>query len=650
MHLFLYIGIYEIFLFQNPTKSAPETSRNEPQPSKSGEATLVQWSLRDRRKEVIYKDSDDEFSDVSYAMEEGNTISSSEDEFEKSDDYRVYHLAEEQVEEEEEEKQVEEGSEGLELPDLEDDRAMIFKAKSGHLWSNEEISASRTRSRNVVTETAKLNGAAAAASTILERFEAYMQTKVLEHIVEKTNKYAEELIAEKRDIVDKDVYQKTDIIELRAFIGILLAMGIYNDTKQDLSRLWNEESGRAIYRAGMSKRRFRALLTLIRFDDRNARKERERAGQASLDKLEHLRDVFDMINGILKENYTPGPYLCIDEMLCLYRGNATFRVYIKSKPGKYGLLLRMLSDCKTKIILQLAPYAGPQGNTPSKKPGEIVMDLARPYYNTNRNITTDRYYTSVDLATKLYHEHLTLVGTMNNSRMHLPENLKIAKGRQLNSTIFAMSHQPTSGENIPIMLASYVTKEKPAKNVILLSTMHTKFTVLDTYNGRPNIKKRPEVVEFYNSTMGAVDTDDQMVRRCSCRRATLRWPLSWFFSIIDICALNAFIIHGMKDDTAIQALKKRKHGVRMAFYEKLAFELIRPQSLKRFQTHTRLNFNIKESITNCFPEIKSQPPQIQPDQEGIRKRCILCYKEKVEKTPRVANVCKIGSNFCCKWH
>ncbi|KAL7640585.1 UNVERIFIED_CONTAM: hypothetical protein RMT77_008860 [Armadillidium vulgare] len=103
-----------------------------------------------------------------------------------------------------------------------------------------------------------------------------------------------------------------------------------------------------------------------------------------------------------------------------------------------------------------------------------------------------------------------------------------------------MSKRPTSGDNVPIMLASYAAKQKPPKTVIILSTMLSKFEISQTYKGRPNPKARPKVIEFYNSTMGAVDMDDQMVRRFSCKRSTLCWTLSWFYFILDICALNAF--------------------------------------------------------------------------------------------------------------
>src|SRR5678815_3660532 len=59
-------------------------------------------------------------------------------------------------------------------------------------------------------------------------------------ILNNTNKYAEEFVLDK-DVADKKLYEKTNMIELRAFLGILIIMGIYRDTKEDLDKNQNEK-------------------------------------------------------------------------------------------------------------------------------------------------------------------------------------------------------------------------------------------------------------------------------------------------------------------------------------------------------------------------------------------------------------------------
>ena len=55
------------------------------------------------------------------------------------------------------------------------------------------------------------------------------------------------------------------------------------------------------------------------------------------------------------------------------------------------------------------------------------------------------------------------------------------------------------------MIASYCSKK--GKVVTLLSTMH-----LVKGTESPCLKKKPEVVTYYNATKGGVDTMDQIVR------------------------------------------------------------------------------------------------------------------------------------------
>lgn len=51
---------------------------------------------------------------------------------------------------------------------------------------------------------------------------------------------------EENNISDKQLYEETDSVELKAFLEILIAMVIYEDTKDDLNRLWGPVSGKNI--------------------------------------------------------------------------------------------------------------------------------------------------------------------------------------------------------------------------------------------------------------------------------------------------------------------------------------------------------------------------------------------------------------------
>ncbi|KAJ4442340.1 hypothetical protein ANN_03926 [Periplaneta americana] len=66
-----------------------------------------------------------------------------------------------------------------------------------------------------------------------------------------------------------------------------------------------------------------------------------------------------------------------------------------------------------------------EGTTPeSRGLREVVKRLVTPIKDSGRNVTTDRFYTSVELPEDLYECKMTLVGTMKNNRKHIPEELK----------------------------------------------------------------------------------------------------------------------------------------------------------------------------------------------------------------------------------
>ncbi|KAJ4446865.1 hypothetical protein ANN_13565 [Periplaneta americana] len=234
--------------------------------------------------------------------------------------------------------------------------------------------------------------------------------------------------------------------------------------------LWGKVLGKNIYTATMSRIRFGELLSLIRFDDKQTRTERRKQ-----DKFCPIREVFYKIDELFAKYYIPSAHLTIDEMLSLFRGRCPFKVFMKDKPGKYGILIRMLSDAHTRYILKMEVYAGKDERPAEERSAKAVVRRLvkplKPLEGTGRNVTTDRYYTSIELAEELYNDDkLTLVGTLKSNRKHIPEELKKTQGRELYSSRFLFT-DPKTGK-APVTLVSYITRLKPTKNLLLLSTQH----------------------------------------------------------------------------------------------------------------------------------------------------------------------------------
>ena len=115
---------------------------------------------------------------------------------------------------------------------------------------------------------------------------------------------------------------------------------------------------------------------------------------------------------------------------------------------------------------------------------------------------------------------------MRKNKPEVPMEFTVIKGRNVKSTVFGFQQDA--------MIASYCTKKNRVVN--MLSTMHSQPEINITSD------QKPSIIRFFKKTKGGVDTLDRMVRSYSTKRITRRWPLVLFYNMIDVSAINAFII------------------------------------------------------------------------------------------------------------
>jgi hypothetical protein len=73
---------------------------------------------------------------------------------------------------------------------------------------------------------------------------------------------------------------------------------------------------------------------------------------------------------------------------------------------------------------------------------QALLDFVPSVFGTNRNITTDNYYTSFPLALELKSQKLTLVGTMKKKKACIPPS-SLAKADE-GTVQYAFDHQTIS--------------------------------------------------------------------------------------------------------------------------------------------------------------------------------------------------------------
>lgn len=405
--------------------------------------------------------------------------------------------------------------------------------KSDRKWSSIPPSVRKVQKSHIVRER---QGVTARTMHAIHNKEDAFKTVVpevlIQIIVRETNKKARRFFDEKRNENPDQRHRPwhdTNVDEIYALLGILIFCGAHKQSNEKLEEIFDKES-RPFCRAVMSLERAQQLLRFLRFDD-----QRTRTDRLKFDRMAAFRDVWNVFSDSLMQSYTPSPELTIDEQLVATRGRCSFRQYIPSKPGKYGIKIFWITDAVNSYPLKGEIYVGKQPDeiTQHNFASRLVNRLSAKYVNKGRTITMDNFFTSCDLALQLLEKQTTMIGTIRSNKPELPPEFtqkQHIRSREIGSSLFCFSDELT--------LVSYVPKKN--KNVLVLSTLHS--------TGEVDAKtNKPKIILDYNRTKSGVDTLDHLVRLYPCKRKTLRWPMVLFFNLIDVAAVAAYRLYGFSN-------------------------------------------------------------------------------------------------------
>lgn len=517
------------------------------------------------------------------------------------------------------------GRDDDDAPSIVDFKASTLSSKSGFRWScrPQLHSATRTAARNIIPPfTPGPTQVAQSADTPEKCFTLLFEDRIVDEIVECTNKKID--INAAKYARKTATHSRTEPAEVRALLGIVLFSGCQRDGHLSTTEMWSLNTGPAIYRVAMSQGRFEFLLNCLRFDDLNTRQQRQES-----DKFAAIRKIWDIFIGNCGTMYMPSENLTVDEQLLAFRGRCPFRMYIPNKPAKYGLKLVFVNDNKSKYLLGAIPYLGKQG---TRCPDDLNLghyftkELTRPFHQTNRNVTTDNWFTSVPLVIDLLDNcGMTLVGTVRGNKKEIPKMMIEKDSRKFWSSAFLFTKEITLVSHVPRM------PKNKKKMVLLMSSMHTRPTLGDT--------GKPEIIEFYNATKGGVDTFDQMCAQYSCGRKTKRWPLCMFYGMLNACCINSWIIHS---ENLVRT--GGKVMIRRKYMQELALALITPWAQNRLSS-PYLPRTLRDLIcTICnLPSpgtAAGTPGTTVADSQGPLVRCVECPRRSDKKTRHKCNGCR----------
>ncbi|XP_064618404.1 piggyBac transposable element-derived protein 4-like [Liolophura sinensis] len=334
-------------------------------------------------------------------------------------------------------------------------------------------------------------------------------------------------------------WKDTDNKEVYTFIGILLNMGIVQ--LPSVQSYWSTEwtSHVPFFAKAMNRDRFLLLYHTMLHVCSTDPNHRTRG-----DKIQPL--VTKLVNKF-QHYFVPYKNISADESMIGFKGRVIFRQYVPKKPVKWGILARTLADGETGYMCNINIYYGRDGEAEPDdnltKTSRSVMKLIEPYLDKGYHIFADRLYNSVELAKALYNRNTYLTGTILLNRKGIPNELKGKRWKRGDRKALRCDN---------VMVTNWVDK----RCVTLISTCYNgNETVEKQIKGRDTPVVKPNVVEKYNCYMGGVDKCDQLNQYYSFARRSLKWYKKVFFWLIELCAINSYILYKLSRNPPIPKKK-----------------------------------------------------------------------------------------------
>jgi len=438
-------------------------------------------------------------------------------------------------------------------------------------------------------------------------------------IADRTNDNAVYVKQKNPDSYVAKLYTPITVDELKAFFGcrVAIEMLIHKDRYE---QYWKSKDSWLVSTPGFgkvfSRDRFLGIWSLLHCVDET---------DANLDKTDKIyksRPVFDKLIEKFRHYYVPDCELSLDEGMIPTKNALSFKQYLKDKPIKWGIKTFLLCESKSGYIVNAEIYTGKVDNDPTYVDelgvtGSLVVRISQPYHGQNYCLYTDRFYTSVNLATYLLENNETrLCGTALTNRKNFPKVLiqkKMDRGsseKLYNGTVQAI-----------------VWCDK--KPIYFVTTKYVDATDETALRYSREERKRvpvqcPKAVKCYNEYMGGTDRNDQVTKLCRIRRH-YKWPRRLMIKFFMWAAFNAYILHGYK---VPHRQPRRRYLTFHKFLNDLCHELVGPFRRPVVPFHRRNSAERGPSGTRLVNSGPTPQHLVEkaPDATS-NKRCVVCSEK-----------------------
>lgn len=460
----------------------------------------------------------------------------------------------------------------------------------------------------------------------LDYFELFFDQKMLEIVVNETNRFAEQ---HKRKFTYKERsrfknWTPTTEREMRLFFAILMLQGVIKLPSEKWSWSKRRILRVPIFSELMTQERFLLIMHFLHFSNNE-----ESIVNHPNPKLVKFYELMDHLLGRFRDLYIPKQTLSLDESLVLFKGRLGWKMYIAKKRARFGLKFFVLCESESGYICDFLLYTG-QGTAYNEIYANLpvstktVLHLMDRFLGKGYCVTVDNWYMSPQLADLLIEQKTDIYGTLNSRRKDLPEGFCKQKVKR--------------GDIVAYQRGKVMVMKWQDKNTVcLMSTIHNAASkITKTRMGLDVVK--PAVVCDYNNTMGGVDRCDQELSYYpSVRKQQKKYYKKIFRHFLDQAVWNSYVLY--QKETSHKSLQ---------FIE---FRLLLIEDA--IEKYHDPNFKSPKGRPSKIPSplrltARHFPRHIPPNQikKEPRRQCAVCCSKKDENGKRKRKETRIWCEDC----
>ncbi|XP_033109446.1 piggyBac transposable element-derived protein 4-like [Anneissia japonica] len=369
-------------------------------------------------------------------------------------------------------------------------------------------------------------------SSFYDIFHYFLDDEILEYVTEETNKYVAQqmcLLEQMPEHSGLKDWRDTNVGELKAFIAILLGIGM--DKRGSYDAYWSSNwfLERPGLKSVMSKNRFLMLFRFLHFGKRDNVLPRD---NPNFDPLLKIRHFMEHIISKFQTAFYPSREVFVNKRIIPFEGWTGFSsMHHSKKSHKTRMMALTLVDANTGYIFNSCICSGIALNNSTQ---EVVTSLCRPLFGNRHHVYMDNYFTSPALFSVLAANNLGACGTLKTNRIGVPEAIKDANPQEGKPAV-------TERDGNLLFLA---WKDKRQESFVL-TTIHNSSTFMKVKNA-PNGKReitKPCAIELYTQYVGGVDRVDRLRWTYLHIHKSLKWWKKLFLYLLETCFVNALIVY-----------------------------------------------------------------------------------------------------------